>query len=384
MEDLHPSDIAILTLFIIIAVLGSIGNLCILAAIFKNSSLRRITHILIMNQALSDFLLSALSIPLRMLRISVKKSIFDSKVLSSELYCRTISGLNAAILGTSSFGLLLLTVDKFLAVYRPLAYRARMHIKHMTILVVSSWLIPLAMGICSVFIPAMKVDLHNHQHDVACIMSSTFGHVFALISYAVMQVFPLIIMCPLYLYIIVKVKRSWRLPPPTSTGECTPDTTRRIVHAESQRKRESKLTKGILLILGIHILCLTPMVVLDVMHITADYTIPYNLDEVFLLLLHLNAVLDPLIYTRHSQDIKRTMFRILGNLWPCGCSVVAIPLEKRRRRSRKKPVPKRVQHLPDGRNSTPTLTVERAQGLTHIQTSYSNDAYVVSIATSSQ
>ena len=319
MEDLHPSDIAILTLFIIISVLGSIGNLCILAAIFKNSSLRRITHILIMNQALSDFLLSALSIPLRILRISAKKSILSSNHLSSDSYCHITSGLNAAVLGTSSFGLVLLTVDKFLAARKPFLYRTRLRKRHTIIPIVGSWLIPLAIGLFGGFIPALQADLHDHKHDVACMKSSTFGKAYALFAYIMILIVPLTIIFPLYIYIIVKVKRSGRiLTHPANIEDALhqsfPTCQRRTVHDEAHRKKEMRLTRAVVLILGIHLFCFTPVVVLDVVHMILAHPIPHNLDEIFLLFLHLNAVLDAIIYTRHSKEIKRTIFRIL---YPC-------------------------------------------------------------------
>ena len=364
-EDLHASDIAMFTLFIIIAVLGSIGNLCILTSIYSNCSLRRITHILIMNQSLSDFLLSALSIPLRMLRISVKKQVFESNILSSDMFCRIASGSSAAVLGTSLYGLAIMTVDKFLAVKRPLAYRARMRIKHMSVPIIGSWLIPLVFCICGVFIPALREDLHNHEHDVACIISSTFDKLFVLIAYTVMQILPLVLMCPLYIYIIVKVKRSWRPPLPTSAAACIHAHSRRIVHAETQRRKESKLMNGILLTLGIHILCLTPIVLLDLVHIVGHMDIPHMLDEVFLLILYLNAVLDPLIYTRQSRDIKYTMIRMFGHYCQCGHHVVEVQGDSAWRRRANRSALKKVQHMTAVRNMTPTL-------------SYYNDAYVLS------
>ena len=315
MEDLHPYDIAILTIFIIIAVLGSIGNLCLMASIFNNSALRRTTHILIMNQALSDFLLSALSIPLRVLRISVKKSIFQSAVLSSDSYCYIISGVNAAVLGVSSFGLVLLTVDKFLAAKRPFLYRTRVYIKYTSIAIVISWLIPLAMGLCGAYIPALQADLNDHKHDVACIKGSTFSKACALCAYVMMQILPLMIISPLYISIIVKVKRSWRILQRSVANEDIlhqpfPGNHGRTENNEARRKKELRLTIGIVLILGIHLCCLAPIVIQDYIHIILASHIPYKLDEIFLLLLHLNAVVDPIIHTKYSPDIRRTMYRL--------------------------------------------------------------------------
>jgi len=314
-ESLAPFDIVVLVLFGIIGLLGSIGNLVILLSVYVNRNLRRITHVLIMNLALSDFLLCALSIPLRVLRICVRKSIFESEVLSSDAYCRVTSGINAAILGTSSYGIFLLTVDKFLAVTRPMLYRTGNHTKHMIAPILASWLIPLSMGLCGAFIPALQANLNDHSHDVACIHSSTFGEAFALSSYFSMLLIPLILIFPMYFYIIFKVRKSGSVLSQSETvganaGQAGPANNRKSAHEINQRRREMRLTKGIILILGTHLVCLTPIIVLDFIHIILGEPIPHMVDEIFLLILYLNAVLDPPIYTRHSRELKSAIMRL--------------------------------------------------------------------------
>ena len=316
MEDIQPIDILVLALFGLTGIIGSIGNLCIIFSLIVNNNFPRVMHVLIMNLALSDFLQCALSIPLRMLRICVRKSIFKSEVLSSDTYCRVTAGVNVAVIGTSSLGVLLLTVDKFLAVKRPLLHRTRVHKRNMIAQILASWFIPLSMGLCGAFIPALQTNLHDHNHDVACIHSSTFDKAFALSSYCLMLMIPLLLMFPMYIYIIFKVKKSWQSSISAGSdgviiqGLPALINSRRFIHEQSRRRREMKLTKGIILILGANLICLTPIIVLDFVHIILGQPIAYIVDEICLIILHLNAALDPPIYARHNQEIKRTMIRI--------------------------------------------------------------------------
>lgn len=354
MTDAHAADKIVLCLFGLLGLLGSIGNLGILLSLLQNRSLRRVTHMLIMNQTLSDFGLCALSIPLRVLTICVRKSLFTSSLLSSSLFCRLSAGLNTGLFGASSAGLLLLTVDKFLAVKRPLRYRTGMSRFHMTTSVVLSWLVPFAMGLCGALVPQLQADLHDHSHDVACINSTTFIKSFALCVYFTTLILPLIIIFPIYVYILVKVKKSWRFLGPASTNEYTDrslpgiSNSRRIVNENAFRKKEIKLTKGIVLTLGIHLSCLTPIIALDLTHIVLHEPMPYIADEACLLILYLNAVLDPPIYTRHSKRIKRTMHSLF-----CACRrrdrVTQIGDE--RRRKLKRPKQRHVDTRRDGRGA---------------------------------
>ena len=316
MEEIQPIDIIVLTFFGLTGIIGSVGNLCILLSLMVNNNFPRVMHVLIMNLALSDFLQCALSIPLRMLRICVRKSIFESEVISSDTYCRIIAGVNVAVIGTSSLGVLLLTVDKLLAVTRPMLHRARGNRKNMAAQILVSWLIPLSMGLCGAFIPALQANLHDHSHDVACIHSSTFGKTFALTSYCLILMIPLLLMFPMYIYIIFKVKKSWQSSISIKSdgvviqGLPALISSRRLIHEQTRRRREMKLTKGIILILGANLVCLTPIIVLDFVHIILEQPIAYIVDEICLIILHLNAVLDAPIYARHNQEIKRTMVRI--------------------------------------------------------------------------
>lgn len=316
MHKVDATNITILIMFGVLGFLGCIGNFFILLALFKNRIMRRVTHMLIINQALSDFSLCALSLPLRIVTICVRKSVFMSHVLASASFCRLSAGLNTTLFGASFSGLLLLTVDKFLAVNWPLRYRADVRKRHLAIPVALSWILPLAMGACGVLIPALQADLDDHSHDVACIHSSIFNKPYALCIYSLTLVLPLTTIFPMYFQIVVKVKNSWQFRGRAITnGASTGFANSRIFADENvHRKKEIRLTRGILILLGIHLGCLLPILVLDFIHIILQLPMPPLLDEVCLFLLYLNAVLDPPIYTRHSHDIKHTLRRLFCSL----------------------------------------------------------------------
>ena len=183
--------------------------------------------------------------------------------------------------------------------------------------ILASWLIPLSMGLCGAFIPALQGNLHDHSHDVACIHSSTFGKAFALTSYGLLLLIPLILIFPIYIYIIVQVKKSGRIFVRSNNNPNQPASVnnRISVRDNPQRRREMKLTKGIILILGANLICLSPIIILDFFHTILGLPIPYPLEELGLLILHLNAVLDPPIYMGHSKDVTRAVARLCCQLY---------------------------------------------------------------------
>ena len=314
---MDDTDIVFLSFFGFIFILGTTGNICILAALSKMRQHRRLTHLLMINQAVSDLCLVAISLPLRIARMCVKKSLFKSSVISSDLYCRITAGTNVVFLGASCFGLLLMTLDKFLAVRFPLSYRTGIDKRHFIAPVLLTWFVPAVIGCCGVFVTAIHENIDEHGHDIACLYGSIFKETYALFVYVLTLIIPLIMIFPMYIYILKKVKSSWKFVIPNNSENCLKDqlpgiaSSRRVKDVNTFRKKEIRLAKGIFLILGIHLMCLAPVVVLDFFHIILHRPIMHIAVEICLGILYLNAVLDPPIYARHSTEIKETMLRFL-------------------------------------------------------------------------
>ena len=315
-EEASPIDTVFLVIFIILAIVGTIGNLCIIAAGIVDKRLRKFTHILILNQAASDLSLAAISLPLRILSIGVRKSFFHSKVISSDMFCKVTAALNAMHIGSMCFGLLLLTTSKFLAVCFPIWHRAKMRVRYIIIGIAISWILPMIIGFCAIFVVEFTQEMGHHEHDETCMNGSIFKDGYSMFIYVSTVILPLIIILPMYVFVLVRVKRSWKFVVSTNTENKVLsrrpgiNTRRSAADLSAFRKKEIQLTKGIFTILGVHITCLTPIVILDFLHIILHRPVSDIAVQTSLVILYLNAVLDPPIYTRHCPEIKRTLLQL--------------------------------------------------------------------------
>lgn len=108
------------------------GNLLIIASIAKFRHLRSNMHILIGNLAVSDLIIG-LSIVLHVTRY------FHGTLMTNKYYCLGQNALFVISLGTSSFNMLVISIERFLAVRFPLRHKTMFTRKTTYILMIICW-----------------------------------------------------------------------------------------------------------------------------------------------------------------------------------------------------------------------------------------------------
>eukprot|EP00794_Sanderia_malayensis_P002972 gene2972-3425_t len=304
-------DYAVVGLLSAASLLSFVGSVSIIVAAVINKKLRGYTHILIINQAAADMLLSSISIPLRTLRLAVKGEIFDSKIISSRAYCKQTTFMSIFLFGASVLSLFLLTLDRFLGIRFPIQYKYKCKKRYVWWSIVISWLLAFVIGFCPLLFTQLQSKLNLHSSDTACVYGTviTLGYmIFVNISTLYL---PLLTMVLMYLLIIQKVHKSWRVF--TKRGSKHDRKMRRasVVDPNLFRKKEIKLARGIFCILFTHIICLTPIAVIDWMYTFSGIKSPVVLIKICLVLTYANAVADPIIYAAFSQEYKRAFWRLL-------------------------------------------------------------------------
>ncbi|BET01552.1 receptor [Nesidiocoris tenuis] len=113
MEQLVPIVVPIL--FGIIIVLGLIGNALVVIVVAANAQMRSTTNILIINLAVADLLFIVFCVP-----FTAADYIFTFWPFG-DLWCRTVQYLIVVTAYASVFTLVLMSLDRFLAVVHPIA-----------------------------------------------------------------------------------------------------------------------------------------------------------------------------------------------------------------------------------------------------------------------
>ena len=346
---------------IVVIFIAVVGNLLVCIAIILNSQLRSSpTMFFIFSLALSDLSTASLSMP-----FDAEQLLANFKWTHSEALCQTWTSAYLITVPCSIWNLLVVSIDRYKSLKDPLSrYRQSpfMTRKRAALVIVSVWIYSVLFAL----IPVMgwKIRLSSVM-DSTCYFNMTTDY--SVMSSFVNFVFPLLVMCFLYLKIFA-IARSINRPAFQLTNktlvlsaEAASDVStdnrskKRAKRSQKRFKKNLKAAKNILIIVCAFLLCWMPHTLLSLVAIFLgrEYyqEIPAELFQVFLLLGYINAALNPPLYTFHNKRFKETYVRIVGL-------------------GRKKVKPKRSSNLTALTNIEPSRegsTQRRVGGYKHIQ-----------------
>ena len=133
-------------IFSVFGLASTISNIVINIALYKLGHHRMIGHYFIWSLSWSDLYFGLFVVPL-----SVTELLIGTFVTMTTYWCKLTAGLALlAILGTS-WNIALVSIDRFIAIYRPFVYQASVNVKRVLITICITWII---IGVW-VFLPAM-------------------------------------------------------------------------------------------------------------------------------------------------------------------------------------------------------------------------------------
>lgn len=148
--QISPLSVLYISTYSLISLVAIGGNLLILYLILRLPSMRTVTNLFILNLALGDLLMAVLCIPFT----SASNLIFRSWPFGSVL-CGLVSYAQAASVLVSAYSLLLISLDRYNALVRPLRRRCtKQHVHRFIALIwVIALLVPAPIGLLSTVVP---------------------------------------------------------------------------------------------------------------------------------------------------------------------------------------------------------------------------------------
>lgn len=111
------ASIGVPILFGIIGIVGLIGNALVVVVVLFNDQMRNTTNILILNLAVSDLLFVVFCVPFTAVDYVTSVWPFGNQ------WCQTVQYLIVVTVNASTFTLVLMSLDRYLAVVHPIASR---------------------------------------------------------------------------------------------------------------------------------------------------------------------------------------------------------------------------------------------------------------------
>ncbi|XP_063963676.1 somatostatin receptor type 2-like [Lytechinus pictus] len=345
-DGTHP---ALLTIYILIALLGVIGNGLVIFVLFRVPSLRSFTNVLISNQSVIDFTSSIFFFflyvtPRPKLPVQPQFAMFVCKFWYSEYPLWAISV-------ASTVNLVCLTVERYFAVIHPLKYRNRFTIKRARLLCLLPWIIGLLHEIPWMMVHqitgGLYLDENNNTIDTrGCWptwpeepvgLQKAFGCIVFIDHYLV----PLSIMMYVYIRIVVRLRADMpSLRMGISSSNVTASRRENKDGSDVQKSSSVKLPsqprrrfaimasrsvlKTMVIVSLAYLICWGPNEVLYLVFnlgVPVDFTSVYYYTTVLFVLC--NMCLNPIIYAFHYGELRR------GVILACHCCARKIPVSSR-------------------------------------------------------
>lgn len=315
-------------IMIVIALFAVFGNLLIIIAILWNKRIRTVPNLLFLNLAVADFFQGFVSIPLR---LTEQLNHSDIKPL---IPCLVVIPLTILFYSASNINLTVISLDRFVALYKPMHYKNIVTPCKVTTTVLISWIISLFLAL----LPVMGWGPMENMHLIdICLFSTTLTKEYLILLFTVINFVVLIILGITNIYILktarkqiqrIHVAKVPALDPNTdsmSTMNQTVETNsptgskrsrvsfasfRRRAHVNAAQfagRRERRATKVVVIIVGLFIIFTVPITVIDILGVfEANVDVPLLLIKIAACMAYSNACLNVFIYAGYNKEMRDT------------------------------------------------------------------------------
>ncbi|XP_017213588.1 trace amine-associated receptor 13c-like [Danio rerio] len=266
-------------------------NLLVIISISHFKKLHTPTNMIILSLAVNDLLIGLFVIPIQAIKLTETCWYFG------DIFCVLYLILIGLIFSASLSNLVLIAVDRYVAVCHPLLYPQKITITNMLKSICLSWVCYSAYNTAFVvnngyFDSSHRTDMCNGRCSVMVSFSWTVIDLFMCF------IFPCLIMITLYLRIFYVVHQQVKVINSLMKGG------KRVTESSAKRKSESKAALTLGIIVTIYLLCYIPY------YICSLFVISSTTITVLSWAVHANSGLNPLVYALFYSSFKKTVKHI--------------------------------------------------------------------------
>uniref|UniRef100_A0A8C1ZY69 Alpha-1A adrenergic receptor n=1 Tax=Cyprinus carpio TaxID=7962 RepID=A0A8C1ZY69_CYPCA len=311
----------VLAIFIIFGVLG---NILVILSVACHRNLHTVTHYLIVNLAVADFLLSSTVLPFSAVFEMLGRWIFG------RLFCDVWAAMDVLCCTASIMSLCMISVDRYIGVSYPLQYPSIVTERRGLLALVVLWALSITISIGPLF--GWKEPAP--EDESICKITDEPGY--AIFSALGSFYLPLVVILSMYCRVYVVARRETRVLISGQKTEVSKHSTEAVtlrIHRgntmvsedEALRNRtnfalrllrfsrEKKAAKTLCIVVGCFILCWLPFfLVLPIGSIFPKYRPSDTVFKITFWLGYFNSCINPIIYPCSSQEFKKAFLSVLG------------------------------------------------------------------------
>ncbi|EDO36628.1 predicted protein, partial [Nematostella vectensis] len=282
-----------------ISLIAILGNVLVIAAVYRVPRMRTVTNYLIVNLATADLLYVLIDVPPFYLEIFNMFEWCLETYIRSIYFCKVVNFGQCLLVSTSVLTLACIAADRYFAIVRPL--------KRILTKPVFRWLVPvvwvISAGLATPILYAYRVI--NYQGYFVC--SEEWGpgldvvqtsRIYTLVLFVVGYCVPFVVMATMYSIMFTKL---WvrKIPASACSRSC------QIV--ESRKKAVIML----ITVFVVFVCCWLPVQVLGFMWNYGEYDIPAPALFACKILMRVHAATSPCIYAAFSENFRNAFKMVI-------------------------------------------------------------------------
>ena len=301
-------NVVLVTMYAIILVISSIGNLLVLVVVHRNKSrrIRTVSDLFLLNMATSDLLITLFNIPILMKNIMARQE-WPSAGIIGNVLCSLTTLLFYLSIDVSLLSLVAISVERFLLVFFPRKRFVTMNAARAVI--GATWITGIVFTTPLVFTTKLEELLWRKSCIVGIKLATPFSYHIA--YFAIFIVLPMLTMFILYPAIAVKL---WLRRIPGNHSQ---------VNRENRQRQNRKVLCMLLTVIILFSLCWVPYWSVVIACKAGAFRSCSQLSHLRVLAFA-NCALNPLVYTIFNRNIKNGLYQIFHS---CCC----VPFRRRRR-----------------------------------------------------
>nr|QRN45461.1 allatostatin-A receptor [Carausius morosus] len=281
-------------LFGLIVLIGLFGNALVVIVVSVNQQMRSTTNLLIINLALADLLFIVFCVPFTATDYMLPYWPFG------DVWCKIVQYLIVVTAYASVYTLVLMSLDRFLAVVHPIASISVRTERNAVTAIGVTWVVILLSSVPVYLSHGVTNYIYLSSEHTACVFLDDYNKpVFQILFFATSYVIPLALICGLYLCMLMRL---WRGVAPGGH-----------VSAESRRGRK-RVTRMVVVVVAIFAVCWFPIQMILVLKSVDRYEITNTsvmVQIVSHVLAYMNSCVNPILYAFLSENFRKAFRKVI-------------------------------------------------------------------------
>ncbi|XP_012269033.1 allatostatin-A receptor-like isoform X2 [Athalia rosae] len=283
-------SIAVPLLFGLIGIVGLVGNFLVVIVVAANPGMRSTTNLLIINLAIADLLFVIFCVPFTATDYVLPFWPFGN------LWCKVVQYLIIVTACASVYTLVLMSLDRYLAVVHPIASMSVRTEAHAFFAICIAWAVILITSIPVLIMHGEDPYNSTTEQLTACRFLPQFNWpLFQVTFFLTSYIIPLTLICGLYVCMLLRLWRGAH------------------VSAESRRGKR-RVTRLVLVVVGVFAICWCPIQLilviksLDLYPMSAAAVMVQIVSHV---LAYMNSCVNPILYAFLSDNFRKAFRKVI-------------------------------------------------------------------------